>query len=86
MPPLALSDDQLTTILRTAQPIAPDLRPAYLEAIAEALRGRELGDGLVGRTCAELQKKFFDPPIIEKVPPRWAREQPRFEKTSRRAF
>jgi hypothetical protein len=84
--PLALSDDQLTTIMRTAQPIAPNLRPAYLEAVARALHGRELGDGLVARVCAELQREFFDPPVIEKVPSRWDRVRPDFERASRRAY
>jgi hypothetical protein len=40
MPPLALSDDQLTAIMQAAAPLPFDRRAAFLEEIAAQLRGR----------------------------------------------
>jgi len=38
-------------------------RDDFLRAVAHELAGREpLGDGIVGRVCAELQKRFWRPP------------------------
>jgi hypothetical protein len=36
MPPLALSDEQLSHIMRAAQPLRPADREAFLEAVAVA--------------------------------------------------
>jgi hypothetical protein len=61
--PLALSDAQLDQILRSAQPLRPSARSAFLEDVAQALNGHELGDGFVQRTCATIQRKYFDAPL-----------------------
>jgi hypothetical protein len=62
MPPLALTDAQLETVYRCAAPLAPAVRPAFLELVAQTLAGAgEIGDGTVGRACAEAERKFWDP-------------------------
>jgi hypothetical protein len=65
MTPLPLTDDQLATIQRAAAPIAAPDRVAFLAAVAQALQGREIGDGVVARVCAEQQRKWFTPPAEE---------------------
>jgi hypothetical protein len=56
--------------------------------VAEMLNGHEIGDGLVGRVVREAQHQFLRVPELEpkKVPSRWDRDAPRFDKVSRRAF
>ena len=62
--PLALSDAQMTALLRAAQPLDRDLREPFLLAVARALQGRRpLGDGEVFRTIREVQREFLHPPI-----------------------
>jgi hypothetical protein len=63
--PIALSDNQLDTVMRACAALNVADRDAFLRAVAFALAGRELGDGLVARTCAELQKRFWRPPEID---------------------
>jgi hypothetical protein len=65
--PLALSDSQLDAILRAAGPLPPDLRAPFLEDVARALAGRELGDGIVARTCAEVQKRYWKAPDLSRA-------------------
>jgi hypothetical protein len=38
--------------------------PTFLEMVAANLSGREIGDGLVARVCAEAQARFFTPPDL----------------------
>ena len=64
MKPLALTDDQMSQVLRSAQPLSPSARSAFLLDVARELNGRELGDGIVARTCAEIQKRYFDVPDL----------------------
>jgi hypothetical protein len=56
----------------TARPIPPDLRGRYLELVAQALAGRDVGDGECFRACRAAAKvvmwnvrKPDDPPVIE---------------------
>jgi hypothetical protein len=65
--PIRLTDAQLDAIVRACQPLAPGDRGAFLEAVAAALRDREIGDGLLHRTIAEVQRKFWDPPVLERM-------------------
>jgi hypothetical protein len=65
MPPLKLNDEQLTAIMRGAAPLAPNRRDAYLREIAAALAGQELGDGIIGRTIREIQKRHYDAPTLD---------------------
>jgi hypothetical protein len=70
--PLALTDDQLAAVMRAAQPLAVGDRDKFLQDVAAALRGQELGDGAVYRTIAQVQRKYYDPPIMS-APTRWNR-------------
>ena len=61
---IRLSDDELNAVMAAARPLDPDLRDPFLRAVANALQGREvIGPGVVARTCAELQRQFFHPPL-----------------------
>jgi hypothetical protein len=64
MKPIALTDAQLDVVLAAAQPLAVDRRDAFLQEVAAQLEGREVGDGLVHRAVAEVQRKFWDPPLV----------------------
>jgi hypothetical protein len=67
MPPIRLSDTELDTVFAAARPLAADLRDPFLRAVANALAGKPmLGPGVVARTCAELQRQFFDPPDLSR--------------------
>jgi hypothetical protein len=63
---LSLSVDQLNTVMRAAGALNVADRDPFLRAVAHALAGREIGDGVVGRTCAELQKRFWRPPEFDR--------------------
>jgi len=63
--PLALTDDQLTAIMRGAAPLAPNRRDAYLREIADALAvAGEIGDGTVNTAIRAVQKRHFDVPEL----------------------
>jgi hypothetical protein len=65
--PLALTDDQMSDLLAAAHPLPPDSRSAFLEACAcELAKLPMIGDGVVHRICAELQRQFFDPPDLSR--------------------
>jgi hypothetical protein len=73
MPPLALTDSQLDAVYRAAGPLAPTVRPAFLELVAQGLAGAgEIGDGTVARVCAEAQRKFWDPPHLGQASGKYA--------------
>jgi hypothetical protein len=57
--PLALTQAQLDQVMRTAQPIPPDLCHEYLALVAQALAGRDVGDGDVFRACAAAAKTLM---------------------------
>jgi hypothetical protein len=61
--PLALTDEQMDSVLRAAAPLQPRDRAPFLEALAQALSAQPLiGDGSIHRAIADTQKRFFDPP------------------------
>ena len=63
--PLALSDTQLDIVFRMAAPLLAADRPAFLEDVALAFGGLpEVGDGIVARTCAQVQRKYWRPPEL----------------------
>jgi hypothetical protein len=65
MPPIRLSDSELDAVTAAARPIAVERRDAFLADVAQALSAHAvLGPGIVGRTCAEVQKRYFDPPDL----------------------
>jgi hypothetical protein len=51
------------------------VRIAFIEAVAHALRGQELGDGVVFRVCREVLRNstLFDPPLETTRESKWAR-------------
>jgi hypothetical protein len=65
MSPIRLTDSQLETVMRAAGALNVYDRDDFLRAVAQELAGRELGDGIVGRVCAELQKRFWRPPEVD---------------------
>lgn len=66
MPPLQLSAAEARIIKDAALPVAPRLRPAFVERVLTLLAGHdELGDGLVHRTCREAQREFVDAPNLD---------------------
>jgi hypothetical protein len=66
MPPIALTDAQLTAVFEAARPLAVRDRDAFLQTVAEALQGRrEIGDGDVHRAICVAQRRFYDPPITD---------------------
>jgi hypothetical protein len=71
--PLALTDEQLAAVMQAAEPLAVGDRDGFLRDVAAALHGQqELGDGTVYRTIAQVQRRYYDPPILS-APPRWGR-------------
>jgi hypothetical protein len=70
--PLRLTDDQLTAVLRAAEPLAVGDRGAFLQDVAAALQGQELGDGTVYRVVAQVLRGYYEPPILS-APSRWGR-------------
>lgn len=63
MPPIRLSDSELTAVMSAARPLDVALRDAFLQRVASTLAEyREIGPGLVHRVCAEAQRQLFDPP------------------------
>jgi hypothetical protein len=71
--PLALSDEAMCDLFRYAGSLHPDDRGPFLEAVAERLRGQEIGDGVVARTCRQLLPEFLTMPVPEHKPTRWDR-------------
>ena len=58
-----LSPDQLLVIDRFAQPLLPADRATFRRQVLEQLAVMsELGDGVIHRTCAEVQRSLFHPP------------------------
>ena len=65
MKPIRLSDDELSAVMAAARPLDVEMRDPFLRAVANALEGSKvIGPGVVARTCAELQRQFFDPPDL----------------------
>jgi hypothetical protein len=62
MPPLfSLSDEQMDTVRRAAEPLHPVLRAPFLQTVANLLAGEAIGDGSVARACREAQREFVRP-------------------------
>jgi hypothetical protein len=66
-PPIALTDEQLDAIVRASQPFAPIDRGKFLEAVAEGLRCRVVGDGAVHLAICEAQRQLWRPPEVERA-------------------
>ena len=62
---LHLSDDQLDQVLRAARPLAVRDRDAFLQAVADGLRGKTIGDGTVFLAVRDAQRLFYDAPELD---------------------
>jgi hypothetical protein len=63
--PDELTDYQVGLVLSAARPLPIQDRDAFLDDVAAELAAcPELGDGVVSRTCRELQRKYYDPPDL----------------------
>ena len=47
--PVRLTDDELSAIMLACQPLAPEARDGFVQAVAAGLRGHVVGPGLVHR-------------------------------------
>ena len=58
---VVITDKQQDAILGAARPLQPSERQPFMAALFEALVARrdEIGDGELGRTLRELQRKYF---------------------------
>ena len=56
--PIMLTDNQLREVMQAAQMVPLDLRQLYLQRLAEELRGKDLGDGLVHRIACEVARSI----------------------------
>jgi hypothetical protein len=66
--PLRLTDAELDALMTAAQPIAPEQRDAFLQAVADALQGcAEVGPGNVFRVCRELQGRYWHAPDLSRA-------------------
>jgi hypothetical protein len=75
--PVRLTDDELSTVMAAARPLDVARRDAFLQQVASALQScREVGPGVVARTCAELQRQFFDPPEVSHTSTRFRSGRP----------
>jgi hypothetical protein len=64
MPPLRLTDSQITAIFAAARPLAVQDRDPFLQEVAGLLQGIvDPGDGDVARAIRAVQRKHFDPPL-----------------------
>jgi hypothetical protein len=65
MPPLCLTDEQMSALFAAAHPLPPDSRSAFLEHCARELANLPaIGDGAVHRTVMQVQRIYFDPPHL----------------------
>jgi hypothetical protein len=66
MPPLRLTDSQITSIFAAARPLAVQDRDPFLQEVAGLLQGIvDPGDGDVARAIRTVQRKHFDPPELD---------------------
>ena len=55
-------------MLRAARPLRVHDRDAFLQAVADGLRGKTIGDGEVFRAVREAQRLFYDAPELDPAP------------------
>ena len=68
MPPLQLNDEEMNVLLTLAGAIDQQLRPQFLQEVAQELEAKrqagEIGEGSVHRLARQIQRRFFDPPQL----------------------
>ena len=74
MPPLQLTDDEMSVLRSLAGPIDHARRPEFLQEVAQELEARrqagEVGEGAVHRIARALQRKYWEPPQFREAEPR----------------
>jgi hypothetical protein len=69
MPPIHLSDEQMSALLAASHPLPPDSRSAFLEHCARELaRLPMVGDGALHRVVMQVQREYFRPPALNHAP------------------
>jgi hypothetical protein len=63
MTPLSLTDEELDCVMRAAAPLQPRDRDPFLQDVADALQGLEIGPGILHRVVCEIQRRYWDPPL-----------------------
>jgi hypothetical protein len=66
MTPIRLTDTQLDVIMAATKSLAVADRDLFLRDVAERLRGHEIGDGILHRTIAEVQARYWHPPDLSR--------------------
>jgi hypothetical protein len=66
MPPIRLTDAQLDVIMAAAEALAIADRDPFLRDVAERLHGQEIGNGILHRTIAEVQPRYWHPPALSR--------------------
>jgi hypothetical protein len=67
LPMISLSDEQSSAVWRAAMPLVPADRPAFLKEVTQALSSLPmLGDGVVARTCAVIQRRYLNPSDLDR--------------------
>jgi hypothetical protein len=82
--PIPLSQPQFLAIANAAAALYPGDRDAFVAEVAAALDGQPIGDGSIGRAIRAVQGRFHHPEP-EPSGTRWDRDEPRFERVSKRA-
>jgi hypothetical protein len=62
---VSLTDAELEAIEAAARPVPQASRGSFLEQVARAVAGRQIGPGELHRIIAELQPLFFEPPTTK---------------------
>jgi hypothetical protein len=67
--PIPVSDRQLSQIMAAVEPLSPNERSAFLDALAQRLQEeRVIGDGSLYRLVREIVHQVWKPPEVEKAP------------------
>jgi hypothetical protein len=82
--PIPITELQFLAIANAAAALCPSDRDRFVAAVHAELVGQPIGDGSIGRAIRIAQVKFSHPEP-ERVPSRWVRSAPPFEKISKAA-
>src|SRR5262249_51767587 len=80
--PIPLSGPQFLAITNAAAALFPSDRDSFIAAVAAALEGQPIGDGIIGRIIRDVQRRFAQPDPGH-ARPRWGRAPPALEQTSK---
>jgi hypothetical protein len=83
--PIPLSGPQFLAIANAAAALNPVDRDPFIVAVAAALEGQPVGDGIIGRVIRDVQCRFSHPEPDRGETPRWSRDKSHFERSSKRA-